>query len=179
MSFRDLSKNLAQALDQFLCHQWNLGPSQGKVGAGQLLSTYFRTRDLDLAVLKLILAQVMSCTSPQWSYLHSGTDGAVTMWSSMNDLMEGCRVSDLDLGHLHSTSADLTIMFMAKEKSGTEIVQPVIMHFSSLYQADVSGDSQHEVTIMVQNGASDHLWNMVPCYCYFNTLVWDGVIGFR
>lgn len=81
----------------------------------------------------------------------------------MNALMGGCRVSDLDLGPLYSTSADLTIMFMAKEKSGTEIVLPVIMPFSSRCQADVSGDSQHEVSTIVQNGASDHLWNMVSC----------------
>lgn len=44
---------------------------------------------------------------------------------------------DLDKGPLHSTSADFTIMFMAREKSGTEIVQPVMIPFSRHCQADV------------------------------------------
>ncbi len=52
--------------------------------------------------------------------------------------MGGCRVPDLDMGPLHSTSADLTIMFMARTKSDTEIVQPVMMPFSSRCQADVT-----------------------------------------
>lgn len=43
---------------------------------------------------------------------------------------------DLDMGPLHSTSADFTIMFMAREKSGTEM-QPVIIPFSRRCQADV------------------------------------------
>lgn len=50
--------------------------------------------------------------------------------------MGGCRVPDLDMGPPHSTSADLTIMFRARAKSGTEIVQPVLMPFSSRYKAD-------------------------------------------
>lgn len=54
----------------------------------------------------------------------------------MNTLMGGCPVPDLDIGPLYSTSADLTIMFMASAKSDTEIVQPVIMH-SSRCQANV------------------------------------------
>lgn len=32
--------------------------------------------------------------------------------------MGGCRVPDQDMGPLHSTSADLMIMYMAKAKSG-------------------------------------------------------------
>ncbi len=43
--------------------------------------------------------------------------------------MVGCQVPDLDMGPLHSTSADLKITFMARAKSGTEIVQPVMMSF--------------------------------------------------
>ncbi len=52
--------------------------------------------------------------------------------------MGGCRVPALDMGPLHSTSADLTIMFMVRAKNGTEIVQPVMMPFSSRYQTDVT-----------------------------------------
>lgn len=44
----------------------------------------------------------------------------------------------VDMGPLHSTCADLTIMFMARAKSATEIVQLVIMPFSSRGQADVT-----------------------------------------
>lgn len=56
----------------------------------------------------------------------------------MNAVMGGCCIPDLDVGPLHSPFADLTIMFMAKEKSGTEIVQLVIMPFSSCCRADVN-----------------------------------------
>ncbi|XP_029985493.1 glutamyl aminopeptidase [Sphaeramia orbicularis] len=99
---------------------------------------FFRTRDLDLVGLKLILAQEMSRSSPWRSHLQPGTEVAITVRSSINALMGGCRVPDLDKGPLHSTSADFTIMFIAREKSGTEIVQPVIIPFSRRCQADVN-----------------------------------------
>lgn len=85
--------------------------------------------------LKLILAQRMSRSSPWRSHLHPGTDVVITVKLSIKALMGACRVPDLDL---HSPLADLTIMFMASEKSGTEMVQLVIMPFSRRCQADVT-----------------------------------------
>ncbi len=67
-----------------------------------------------------------------------GTEAAVTVRSSIKAFMGGCQVPDRDTGPLHSTSADLTIMLKARVKSGTEIVQPVMMPFSSRCQADVA-----------------------------------------
>lgn len=64
-------------------------------------------------------------------------DVVVTVKSSMKALIGGWRTPVFVKGPLHSTSADLTIMFMARAKRMTEMVQPVIMSFSSLCQADV------------------------------------------
>lgn len=121
-------KDLAQALDQFLGHWWNSGLSQGTY-------PFFRTRDQDWAGLKLILAQEMSRSSPWRSHLHPGTDIVITVKSSIKALIGGCWVPDLDLSPLHSTSADLTIMFMAGEKRVTKTIQPVIIPFSRQCQA--------------------------------------------
>ncbi len=45
---------------------------------------------------------------------------------------------DLVKGPLHSTSADLTTMFMARAKRKTEMVHPVIIPFPMPCQSDVS-----------------------------------------
>lgn len=50
----------------------------------------------------------------------------------MKALMGGCLTPNLVSGPLYSTSVDLTSMFMAREKKVTEIVQPVIIPFSSV-----------------------------------------------
>ena len=61
----------------------------------------------------------------------------VTVRSSINALMGGCRCTDFILGPLHSGSADLVSMFMARENHVTEIVHPVIMQTPTLCQLDV------------------------------------------
>lgn len=71
----------------------------------------------------LILAQVMSFSRP-WS-IHLLP--AKSLWQSMNTLVGGCCTPDLVTGPLHSTSADLTTIFVARVKRMIEIVQPVMM----------------------------------------------------
>ncbi|XP_051538700.1 cadherin-7-like [Myxocyprinus asiaticus] len=61
---------------------------------------------LNLAGLKLILAHEMSLSSPCKIHLAPGTDVAVTVRSSMNALIGGCRTPDLDKGPLQSTSTN-------------------------------------------------------------------------
>ena len=86
---------------------------------------FFNTMNLDLEGLKLILAQVMSFSSPCRIHLLLGTDVVVMVRSSMYALIRGCHTPDLVRGPLQSTSADLTTMF----KRTTEMVQPVIIPF--------------------------------------------------
>eukprot|EP00058_Branchiostoma_floridae_P016073 XP_002601561.1 hypothetical protein BRAFLDRAFT_95800 [Branchiostoma floridae] len=78
-----------------------------------------RTRDLDLAGLKLIRAHVMRRSNPCRSHLHTGTVAVITVRSSMKARIGGCLVPDLDTGPLHPASAPLTIMFIASAKRGT------------------------------------------------------------
>lgn len=78
-----------------------------------------------------LLAQLMSFSSPWNIHLLPETDVVVTVGSSMKALIGGCRTPDLIKGPLHSTSADLKIMFMVRAKRMTEMVQHVIMPFSS------------------------------------------------
>lgn len=73
---------------------------------------FLKTKDLDLAGLNFFLAQQMSPSRPWRSHLHPGTD--VTVRSSMNALIRGCRVPDLGTGPLQSTSADFTSIFMTR-----------------------------------------------------------------
>ena len=54
----------------------------------------------------------------------------------MYDLIGGCRTPGSDWGPRHSLSAALMGIFMTKEKSTQDIVQPVIMPFSNLCHAD-------------------------------------------
>ena len=55
----------------------------------------------------------------------------------MNALIGGCLVPDLETGPRHSFSADFAIRFMARVNSETEMVQPVMIPFSSICQEDV------------------------------------------
>ncbi len=137
VSFRELSKIFPKLLTGLSVTDGICDPYRVKRNRSATLP-FFKPRDLDLAGLKLILAHRMRRWSPWSSHLHPGTEAAVTVRSSIKALMGGCRVPDLDMGPLHFTSADLTIMFMARAKSGTEIVQPVMMPFSSRCQADVA-----------------------------------------
>lgn len=50
----------------------------------------------------------------------------------MKALIGGCLLPDFVFGSLHSTSADSATMFMAKAKRETEMLQPVMIRFSSL-----------------------------------------------
>ncbi len=82
----------------------------------------FSIRGLDFSGLRRIRAQVVSLSKPWRIHLHPGTDNVFTVRSSKKALMGGCLTPDLVSGPLHSGSADLTSMFMAKEKRLTEIV---------------------------------------------------------
>ncbi|KAJ3606114.1 hypothetical protein NHX12_025635 [Muraenolepis orangiensis] len=74
------------------------------------LSTTFpflSTIDLDLAGLKRIRAHSTSSSSPFRIPRQPGTDSVMTVRSSMNALMGGCRCPEFVRGPLHSGSADL------------------------------------------------------------------------
>ncbi|KAJ3614714.1 hypothetical protein NHX12_018285 [Muraenolepis orangiensis] len=104
------------------------------------LSTTFpflSTIDLDLAGLKRIRAHSTSSSSPFRIHPQPGTDSVMTVRSSMNALMGGCRCPEFVRGPLHSGSADLVSMFMARENNVTEIVHPVMIPISTLCQLDV------------------------------------------
>lgn len=98
----------------------------------------FRTMDLDFVGLKLILAQRISFSRPCRIHLHPGTDVVVTLKSSIKARIGGCRTQDLDKGPRHSVSAAFTNIFMARANRITEIVQPVMIPFSSRCQSDVT-----------------------------------------
>ncbi len=53
-------------------------------------------------------------------HLQPGTDVVVTVRSSINTLIGGCRTPDRVSGPLYSTSADLTSIFIAKANKITE-----------------------------------------------------------
>ncbi|KAJ3613767.1 hypothetical protein NHX12_020013 [Muraenolepis orangiensis] len=76
------------------------------------LSTTFpflSTIDLDLAGLKRIRAHSTSSSSPFRIHRQPGTDSVMTVRSSMNALMGGCRCPEFVRGSLHSGSADLEL----------------------------------------------------------------------
>ncbi len=98
---------------------------------------FFRTKDQNLAGLKLILAHVMSLSNPWRSHRHPGTDVAMTIQLSMKALIGGWQVPDLSRGPLYSTSAALTNMFIPKANKDTDMEQPVMMLFSRQCHADV------------------------------------------
>lgn len=74
----------------------------------------------------------------------------VTVRSSTNALMGGCRLLDFILGLQHSGSADFVSMFMARENSVTEIVHPVMMPISTLCQVDVI--APEEILLLLHSG---------------------------
>lgn len=103
------------------CHSGIWSPSVCK---RNLSSTFplLRTRDLHLAGLNDILAHDASLSSPLRSQWHPGTAIAVTVRSSMKARIGGWLMPYLDRGPLHSTSAALTSMFIARANSVTDIV---------------------------------------------------------
>lgn len=122
MSLSVLLKMFPKLFTGFLYTDGIRTPPKEKQCLSDTLS-FLRTKVLDLAVLKVILALEMS-------HRHLGTGVVVTVSLSMKALIGGWRVLDLDRGLLHSTSADLTSMIMAKANRVTDMVQPVIMPFS-------------------------------------------------
>lgn len=88
--------------------------------------------DLDLEVLKLIMAHVMSISNPCKIYLLPGIDVVVMIRSSIKALIGGSQTPDLDRGPLHFTSAAFTTMFIAIAKRMMEIVITVIFHFQDV-----------------------------------------------
>lgn len=80
----------------------------------------------------------MSFSNPWRTHLPPATDDVVTVRSSIKALMGYCMSPDLDRGPLHSFSAVVATMFIARVKRITEIVHPVIIPFSSQCQSDVT-----------------------------------------
>lgn len=74
----------------------------------------FNAMNLDLADLKLIIDKEISYSRLGRTHLPPGTDDVVTVKSSIKALMRGCWMPDLGRGHLHSFSAALTFMLMAR-----------------------------------------------------------------
>ncbi|CAF88673.1 unnamed protein product, partial [Tetraodon nigroviridis] len=89
----------------------------------------------DFPGLKRMRAQVISLSKPWRIHRHPIV---VTVRSSMNALMGGWRMPDLVLGPLHSGSADLASMFMARANIITEMVHPVMIPLSSRCHSDVT-----------------------------------------
>ena len=106
---------------------------------------YFGTRDLHLASLNVILANVASLSRPLRTQRHLGTDVAVTVTSSIKARIGSWRMPDLDRGPLHSTSTALTSI--VKANSVIDMVQPVMMPFSRCCHADVIAP---EVNLMLK-----------------------------
>lgn len=105
---------------------------------------FLNTKDLDFVGLKFMHAHVMTFSRPFSSHLQPGTDVVDTVRSSINARIGGWWTPDLDRGPLHSGSADLASMFIARAKMITDAVQPVIIPFSNLCHSD---DTALEVTL--------------------------------
>ena len=84
--------------------------------------------ELDLMGLKCIRAHPTSFSSPFRIHQQPGTDYVMTVRSCMNALMGGCGCPEFALGPLHSGSADLLSMFMARENNVTEICDDTDLH---------------------------------------------------
>lgn len=82
----------------------------------------------------------------------SGTDVVVTVRSSIKALIGRWHTPDFVKGRLDSTSADLTIMFMARANSVTEMIQP-------------------EIIIIIQNKVCDFTGNMMSLKGELNKLM--------
>lgn len=68
---------------------------------------FLKTKELDVAGLRLVLSPVTSRSISRRGHLHPATNVVVIVRSSMKALIGGCRVPDLNKGALHSTSAKL------------------------------------------------------------------------
>ena len=100
--------------------------------------SFFTTRGLDFAGFKFIWAQLKRRSRPWRIRLQPGTDVIVTVRSSINALIGGCRISELVSWPLHSTSADFTNISIAKANNITEIACTVIMPFLSRWNVDAT-----------------------------------------
>lgn len=134
-------KDLAQVFDQFFCHCWSLGLSQGKA---ELVSHSFFLQDLrpggpfitvaytQNVNVRTYVRNIYNCcvrTKQDLKEAYVASQAKVGIYKNKLDC-RNCRVPDLDIGPVHSNSADLTIMFMANDKSDKETVLLVIMPFS-------------------------------------------------
>lgn len=116
----------------------------------------------------LIIAHRMS---PCKIHLLPGTDGVVTVRSSIKARNEGNCTPDFVSGSRHSTSADLTSIIMDRTKRITDIVQPVIIPFSSLCQSDViDPDVNLEVAAIIQDEVVNFTGDMMsPNYSWLSS----------
>lgn len=124
---------------------------------------FHKSQDLDFEGLKHILAQLIRQSIPWRSYLHPGTDVLVTVRSAINVLIGSCWVPDLDKDPLHSTSADFTSMFTARENMDIEI-----LHLRNSFPQTVPiwgycprGYPSMKAVIVVKDDVTDLLWNMI------------------
>lgn len=79
----------------------------------------------------------MSFSRPCRIHQHTGTDVVVMVRLFIKVRMRGFRIPDLDSGPLHSVSTAFTNIFMVRANRITEIVQQVMIPFSSRCQFNV------------------------------------------
>lgn len=106
--------------------------------------------------------------SPCKIHLLPGTDGVVTVRSSLKARIGGNCTPDFVSGSRHSTSADLTSIIMDRTKRITDIVQPVIIPFSSLCQSDVIDPEVNlEVAAIIQDEVVNFTGGMMSLKGHF------------
>lgn len=89
-----------------------------------------------------ILTHPISLSSPLKIHLSPVTDSVVTVRLSMKAQIGGCQIMDLDLGPLHSGSADFTSMFIVRANRITGMVQPVMIPTSNQCHLDIIGPAE-------------------------------------
>lgn len=72
----------------------------------------------------------------------------MTVKSSMDTLIGCWQDPGLDMGPVHATSADIMNIFITSANRGTDIVQPLMMPFSSQYHSD---DKVQEDTLRLKS----------------------------
>ena len=100
--------------------------------------SFFMTNDLDLAGLSFILAHAISFSRLRRIYLFPITDVVVIVRSSMYALIGSWRSPVFIIGPRYSTSADFTIIIMARVKRVADSVQPVMIPLSNLCQSEIN-----------------------------------------
>lgn len=127
----ELSKTLSRLLNGISVITGMAAPAMVNRNLSSTFS-FLSTLDLDMAHLKLIRAHTNNLLQTLQKFTqHPGTDLVLTVRPTMSTLMCGRRSPELIRGFLHSGSAELVSIFMAKENNITEIVQPVIMLMST------------------------------------------------